>query len=106
MEGSTFSLGVEVENAFQSLKTYFMIAPFFIHANPSKPFVLKTDAFDFALGVVFSQPGDNNLLHPIGFCFHKFFFANINYKIHDKELLAIVDAFEEWRHLTRSQVTG
>jgi hypothetical protein len=23
----------------------------------------------------------------------------INNKIHDKELLAIVDAFEEWRHM-------
>jgi hypothetical protein len=23
----------------------------------------------------------------------------INYEIHDKELLAIIDAFEEWHHL-------
>jgi hypothetical protein len=23
----------------------------------------------------------------------------INYEIHDKEFLAIMDAFEEWRHL-------
>jgi hypothetical protein len=25
--------------------------------------------------------------------------VEINYKIHDKELLTIVDVFEEWRHL-------
>jgi hypothetical protein len=31
---------------------------------------------------------------------HKFSAVEINnYVIHDKELLAIIDAFEEWRHL-------
>jgi hypothetical protein len=57
------------------------------------------DTSKFALGVVLSQPGENNLLHPIGFHSRKFSHININYEIHDKELLAIVDAFEEWRHL-------
>jgi hypothetical protein len=33
------------------------------------------------------------------FHFHKFFSININYKIHDKEFLAIVDVFEECCHL-------
>jgi hypothetical protein len=28
----------------------------------------------------------------------KFTIAEINYEIHDKELLAIVDSFQEWRH--------
>jgi hypothetical protein len=37
--------------------------------------------------------------HPIGFYFRNFFLAKINNKIHDKEFLAIVDAFEEWCHL-------
>jgi hypothetical protein len=94
-----FPWGVEVENAFQSLKTYFMTAPLFIHADLSKPFVLEMDAFDFTLGVMLSQPGENNIFHLVGFHSHKFSFAKIDYKIHDKELLAIVDAFEEWRHL-------
>jgi hypothetical protein len=57
------------------------------------------DAFNFALGVVFSQLGVDNLLHPVGFRFCKKFHVKINYEIHDKELFAIVDAFEEWRHL-------
>jgi hypothetical protein len=70
-----------------------MIAPLLIHANPSKPFVLEMDAFDFALSVVLSQLGVDNLLHPIGFRFHKFSLVKINYEFHDKELLAIVDPF-------------
>jgi hypothetical protein len=70
-----------------------------IRANLSKPFVLEMDIFGFALSVVFSQPRENNLLHLVGFHFHKFPPAKINYEIHDKELLAIVDAFKEWCHL-------
>jgi hypothetical protein len=70
-----------------------------IHVNPSKPFVLKTDDFDFTLGVVFSKLGEDNLLHLIGFCSHNFFPAKINYEIDGKKILAIMDAFEEWCHL-------
>jgi hypothetical protein len=70
-----------------------------IHANLSKPFVLETDAFDFTLGVILSQLKEDNLLHPVGFHSHKFSLVKINYENHDKELLAIMDAFEEWHHL-------
>jgi hypothetical protein len=94
-----FSWGVKVEIAFQSLKASFTTDPLLIHADLSKPFVLEIDVCDFALNVVFSQPGKNNLLHPIGFCSCKFFPMKFDYKIHDKKNLAIVDAFEEWHHL-------
>jgi hypothetical protein len=50
-------------------------------------------------GVILSQLGKDNFLYLIGFCYHKFSFAVINYEIHDKELLSIVDVFEKWRHL-------
>jgi len=71
-----------------------MIAPLLVHVDPSKPFVLKTDASDYALNVVFSQPKKVNFLHPIGFHSCKFSPTNINYEIYDKEHLAIVDAFK------------
>jgi hypothetical protein len=58
-----FSYGVEVENAFQSLKAFFTIAPLFIHVNPTKPFVLETYASNFALGAILSQHGKDNLFH-------------------------------------------
>jgi hypothetical protein len=57
------------------------------------------DSFDFALGAILSQIKKYNFLHPIGFCFHKFFPTKINYEIHDKEILAIMDVFQEWHHL-------
>jgi hypothetical protein len=76
-----------------------MTIPLLIHVDPSKSFVLETGAFDFALKVMLSQLGDNDLLHLVDFCFHKFFPTNTNYKIHDKEHLAIIDDFEKWYHL-------
>ncbi len=79
-----FSWGVEADNAFQYLKTYFTSAPLFIHVNPSKPFVLETYAFDFEVGVMFSQLREENFLHFVGFRSCKFSLAEINYEIHDK----------------------
>jgi hypothetical protein len=39
-----------------------------IHVDLSKPFVLKTDAFDFALSVVLSQLGEDNFFIKFKFC--------------------------------------
>ena len=44
-----------------------------------------------------SQPDDAGILHPVGFFLKKHSPAECNYEIYDKELLAIVRAFEEWR---------
>jgi hypothetical protein len=54
---------------------------------------------NFALGAILSQPKEDNLFHPVGFCSCKFYPTKIKYEIHDKGLLAIVDAFEEWCHI-------
>lgn len=90
--------GPSAEKAFQDLKTAFTTAPILVHPDFSKAFYLETDASDFALGAVLSQMGVDEKLHPIAFYSRKFSAAEINYEIHDKELLAIVDSFQEWRH--------
>ncbi len=76
-----------------------MIAPLLIHVDPSKPFILEMDAFDFALSAILSESEEDNLLNLVGFHFCKFSPLEINYEIHDKDFFAIVDAFEEWCHL-------
>jgi hypothetical protein len=93
--------GIEANNVFQSLKAFFMTVTLLIHVDPSKLFVFETAVFDFAIGVVLSQLGKYNLLHHVDFYSCKFSFMEIIDKIHDKELLAIVDAFEEWHHLLK-----
>jgi len=59
--------------------------------------IIETDASDFAIGAVLSQRDDEGMLHPVAFHCWKFQPAEINYKIHDKVLVAIVDAFKHWR---------
>ena len=90
--------GPQAERAFQDLKTAFTTAPILVHPNFAKAFYLDIDASDFALGAVLSQMGVDEKLHPVAFYSRKFSAAEINYEIHDKEFLAIVDSFQEWRH--------
>jgi hypothetical protein len=94
-------LGPEAQQAFQDLKASFPTAPILVHPDFSKPFYMETDALDFALGAVLSQERDGRRFHPVAFYSRKFSIAEINYEIHDKELLAIVDSFQEWRHLLK-----
>jgi hypothetical protein len=89
----------KAEEAFETLKKAFTSTPILVHADSLKPFFLEADASDFALGSVLSQYGEDGRLHPIVYHSRKFSAVEINYEIHDKELLAIIDAFEEWRHL-------
>jgi hypothetical protein len=90
--------GPQAGKAFQDLKTAFTTAPILVHPDFAKAFYLETDASDFALGAVLSQMDIDGKLHPVAFYSRKFSAAEINYKIHDKELLAIVDSFQEWQH--------
>jgi hypothetical protein len=58
---------------------------------------VETDASDFVLGATLSQISDDKKLHPNAFHSRKFSCAEINYEIHNKELLTIVDSFKAWR---------
>jgi hypothetical protein len=51
------------------------------------------------LGSVLSQYGEDGRFYPIAYCSCKFSAIEINYEIHDKELLAIIDTCEEWCYL-------
>ena len=67
------------------------------HFNPANPIVVETDASDYAIAAIISQisPDDGDL-HPIAFYSHGMKPAELNYKIYDKELLAIFKAFQQW----------
>ena len=59
--------------------------------------MVQTDTSDFALGSILSQYLGKRL-HPVAFYSRKLNNAERNYEIHDKELLAILEAFGEWKH--------
>jgi len=92
-----FSLGREQNIAFEKLKQRFTTAPILSHFYPDRETVIETDASDFALGVILSQFQDKGL-HPVAFHSRKLNSVERNYQIDDKELLAILEAFMEWKH--------
>ena len=63
-----------------------------------KPFRLITDASAFATGAILEQPDALNQWHPIAYYSKSLQPAECNYKIHDLELLAIIQALETFRH--------
>ncbi|KAF8694651.1 hypothetical protein RHS03_08150, partial [Rhizoctonia solani] len=92
-----WSWGNPEETAFKELKTLVTQSPVLIHSNPELPYYLETDASGVAMGAILSQRGPDNRLHPVAYMSKSFSGAETNYNTHDKELLAIIKALEEWR---------
>ncbi|QRW25579.1 Retrotransposable element Tf2 protein [Rhizoctonia solani] len=91
-----WSWGNLEEAAFQELKVLVTKSPVLIHSNPRLPYYLETDASGVAMGAILSQQGSDNQLHPIAYMSKLFSGAEANYDTHNKELLAIIKALEEW----------
>ena len=85
------------KKAFESLKLAFTTAPVLQHFNPTLPSMLITNTSDYAFASILLQPDTKHLLHPVAYYSRKFSPAKINYEIHDKELLAVVDSFRDMR---------
>ncbi|MBW0546330.1 hypothetical protein O181_086045 [Austropuccinia psidii MF-1] len=73
----------------------------FHHSNPSLPTIVETNASNYALGAVLSHVSDSGK-HPIGFYSRKHIPEELNYEIHDKELLGIIWALRCWRDFVLS----
>jgi len=89
--------GEQQDKAFEELKQRFTSAPILAHFYPDRETVIETDASDFALACILSQYLGKRL-HTVAFHSRKLNDAEPNYKIQDKELLAILEEFREWKH--------
>jgi len=64
-----------------------------------EPFWVEADSSDFTTGAVLSQQSTTDRKwHPIAFYSKSLSSVERNYEIHNKEMLAIICALEEWRH--------
>ena len=64
------------------------------HWRPNLPIIVETDALDYALVAILSIQEANGDIHPIAFHSRNFSAMGLNYDVHDKELLAIFNAFK------------
>lgn len=92
------SFGDKEREAFTRLKAAFKEAPLLRHYNPELPVRIETDASNFAMAGILSQPDRRGRYHPIAFWSRKFTDTERNYGTPDQELFAIVESFKHWRH--------
>jgi len=86
------------KKAFNTLKQAFTSAPILTHWVPDTQLVMETNASDYALAAILSIMTKYNKIHPIAFYFRTFSAPELNYNVHNKELLAIFKAFKIWQH--------
>ncbi|GMF82085.1 unnamed protein product [Aspergillus oryzae] len=84
-------------NVFDKAKEAITTILILVQHNPAKQTIIKTNTSDYTIGARMVQAGPDGKLRPIAFKSRKLVQAELNYDIHDKELLAIVSAFKKWR---------
>jgi len=88
--------GDKQQEAFETLKGAMITELILQHFDPEQPVTIETDASDYAIGAICSQPDEKGILHPVAYYSRKLKDPERNYDIHDKELLAIVDILRKW----------
>ena len=87
------------EKAFKELKERFTKEPVLAAPDINKKMRMEEDASDYATGGVLSMECGDGLWRPVAFLSKLLNETERNYKIHDKEMLAIIRGLEAWRHL-------
>ena len=86
------------QRAFDLLKQHFTTAPILAHFDYEKECIVETDASDnMSAGMLSQYSSKDGKLYSVAFFSQKYSSQKVNYEIYDKELLAIIKAFEEWR---------
>ena len=88
----------DCRRAFNALKQAFTTAPILTHFIPDTPIIVETDASDYAVAGILSITCSNREICPVAFYSRTLTALELNYNTHDKELLAIFEAFRNWRH--------
>ena len=67
-----------------------------VYFNLQLSSMIETDALDGVVAGVLSQRRTDGEWHPVAFYSKTMIDAELNYPIHDKEMLAIVSSFVHW----------
>ena len=92
----------QCQKDFDMLKQRFTSAPIFAHLDATLLSIIETGTSDYAVRAIHSQTQNNGRVHLVAFLSQKFSPAEMNYDIQDKDMVAIVLAFQEWIHQLKS----
>ena len=81
------------QKSFDTLKENISIAPILALPDLQQPFEIETDASGYAIGAISMQ-------HKKPICYHYETFSKtiINYPTYDKELYALLQSVNKWKH--------
>ena len=96
-KSQTWKWGKDQANAFLQLKSLLASPPILTQPDYLKPFILRTDASDFALGAALLQGESPQDEHPIEYASRLLTPAERNYSTTEREALAVVWAVERFR---------
>ena len=96
VQGTPFEFDSQCLHAFSLLKDKLVSAPIVVAPDWSFPFELMCDASDFAIGAVLGQKREK-IFQVIYYASRTLNDAQLNYPTTEKELLAIVFAFDKFR---------
>ncbi|GFV75545.1 retrovirus-related Pol polyprotein from transposon 17.6 [Trichonephila clavipes] len=88
--------GFDQQNAFQTLKKSLTTPPVLKQADGTKPYIIRTDASNYALGAVLLQ-GEGSDEHPIEYASRLLTPAERNYSTTEREAPAVVWALKKFR---------
>jgi len=90
--------GAEQQRAFDELKQIFITKPVLAAPDLDKEFRVEADASNYATGGVLSIKCSDKIWRLVTFISKSLSDTKRNYKIHDKEMLAVVRCLEAWRY--------
>jgi len=86
------------EEAFGKLKKVFTIEPILAILDIDREMRVKANALDYAMGEMLLTKCKDGKWRPVAFISKSLNTIERNYKIHDKEILAVIRCLEAWRH--------
>ena len=88
----------DTRQAFTQLRQAFTKAPILQHFDPECHIRIETNASGYTIGGVLSHLINSGQWHPVAYYLQKMFSAKTWYKIHNGELLAIIEVFKTWQY--------
>ena len=92
--------GDKEQTAFDELRTKLTTPPVLVYFIPGAPTKLETDASKYVSSGILSQQCEDGKWRRVAYRSKNKKPAECNYDIHDKELLAIIQAFTKWKRYT------
>ena len=97
-KGALYQWTKQCQEAFDKLKQAMLEAPILHYYDYELPTRVETDASNGVVaGVLSQQDPQTQFWHPVAYFSKTMQPAELNYDIHDKEMLAIILSLEEWR---------